>query len=41
MRNILVHNYFLIDTDIVWIVIEEDLQKLKTKIKTVLSELGE
>ncbi len=38
MRNILVHNYFSIDTDIVWAVIESDLQILKTKIQSFLDE---
>ncbi len=38
MRNILVHNYFSIDTDIVWAVIENDLQILKAKIQTFLDE---
>ena len=38
MRNILVHNYFSIDTDIVWAVIENDLQNLKTMIQAYLAE---
>ena len=29
MRNVLVHQYFEIDTDIVWSVVENDLPKLK------------
>lgn len=33
MRNILVHNYFSIDTDIVWAVIENDLSALKVAIQ--------
>lgn len=32
MRNILVHNYFSIDTDIVWAVIENNLPSLRSKI---------
>ena len=36
MRNILVHNYFSIDTDIVWAVIENDLQPLKSYIRALL-----
>lgn len=36
MRNILVHNYFSIDTDIVWAVIENDLHILKSKIREFL-----
>ena len=36
MRNILVHNYFGIDTEVVWAVIENDLQALKSKIQDFL-----
>jgi len=38
MRNILVHNYFSIDTDIVWAVIENDLQILKSVTVSYLDE---
>ena len=38
MRNILVHNYFSIDADIVWAVIENDLQSLKNKVQEYLAE---
>ena len=41
MRNILVHNYFSIDTDIVWAVIENDLENLKAKIQKFLDENSE
>lgn len=36
MRNILVHNYFSIDTDIVWAVIENDLSRLKSSVVSLL-----
>lgn len=36
MRNILVHNYFSIDTDVVWAVIENDLHLLKKVIQNYL-----
>jgi len=39
MRNILVHNYFSIDTDIVWAVIENDLSRLKDSVVSLLNEL--
>jgi uncharacterized protein with HEPN domain len=40
MRNILVHNYFGIDTDIVWAVIENDLATLKSSVLTLLEEIS-
>jgi uncharacterized protein with HEPN domain len=39
MRHILVHDYFAVDTDIVWDVIEHDLPDLKVKIETLLQQL--
>ena len=36
MRNVLVHNYFNIDLDIVWLVVERDLPALKTTLIHVL-----
>lgn len=41
MRNILVHDYFGIDTDVVWSVVENDLEPLKQNIVTILQQLGE
>ncbi|MDH5429773.1 MAG: DUF86 domain-containing protein [Nitrospirota bacterium] len=38
MRNALVHEYFDIDTDIVWTVIERDLPILKQEIENILQE---
>ncbi len=39
MRNILVHDYFGIDTDIVWAVVEDDLEPLKKNIVIMLQEI--
>ncbi|MFM6191089.1 DUF86 domain-containing protein [Planktothrix sp.] len=39
MRNILVHNYFEVDTEIVWSVIEQNLPELKTQIERILRTL--
>ncbi len=39
MRNILVHEYFGIDTILVWEIIENDLPDLKNKIKTIVDSL--
>src|SRR5262245_53380977 len=36
MRNILVHNYFEIDTAIVWTVVANDLPDLKQKVEAAL-----
>lgn len=36
MRNILVHDYFGIDTEIVWSVIKKDLPELEQNIKNFL-----
>jgi uncharacterized protein with HEPN domain len=40
MRHVLVHDYFEIDTDIVWDAIERDLPDLKAKIERLLEDLG-
>lgn len=40
MRNILTHNYFEIDLDVVWLVIERELPKLKPQIEAILKELS-
>ncbi len=39
MRHILVHDYFVIDTDIVWDAVERDLPDLKGKIESMLRAL--
>ena len=36
MRNILIHNYFGIDLDVVWSVVETDLPQLKRYIEELL-----
>lgn len=38
MRNILVHDYFGIDVDVIWKAVERDLPELKQKIKSLLKE---
>lgn len=40
MRNILVHDYFGIDCDLVWTVVERDLPTLKQQIVTILQALS-
>jgi uncharacterized protein with HEPN domain len=39
MRNILTHNYFEIDFDIVWVVVEQELPNLKRDVEAVLRSL--
>ncbi len=39
MRNILVHGYFDIDTDIVWDTIQQDIPALKSAIEQMLGRL--
>lgn len=38
MRHILVHDYFSVDMDFVWLVITEDLVPLKTQVEEYLKE---
>ena len=38
MRHILVHDYFRIDHDIVWGVVETDLPVLKPEIESIMEE---
>jgi uncharacterized protein with HEPN domain len=40
MRHILVHGYFEIDLDIVWSVVENDLQSLKEQISIAHKSLS-
>ncbi|MEA2561735.1 MAG: hypothetical protein QOH06_3239 [Acidobacteriota bacterium] len=37
MRNVLVHQYFEIDTDIVWTVVERELPRLKAQFHSMLA----
>jgi uncharacterized protein with HEPN domain len=39
MRNVLAHNYFEVDVDIVWTVIDQELPALKRKITLILDSL--
>ena len=39
MRHILVHDYFGIDTDIVWDVVERDLSTLKRQLDDLLATI--
>lgn len=38
MRNFLVHEYFRVDSDVVWSVIHKEIVELKTQVERYLSE---
>lgn len=40
MRNVLIHEYFGIDHDQVWAVVENDLPVLKKRLGAILSEIS-
>ncbi len=40
MRHVLVHDYFGVDTTLVWDVVERDLPDLKRKVNAVLQSLS-
>jgi len=39
MRHILVHDYFAVDTHVVWDVVERDLPELKRQVEAILAEV--
>ena len=39
MRNVLVHDYFGVDLEEVWRVVERDLPELKSKLKELIEGL--
>jgi uncharacterized protein with HEPN domain len=41
MRNILVHNYFEIDLDVIWYAVINNLPSLKAQIIAILKETKE
>jgi len=40
LRNILVHDYYVIDHSIIWEIIDDDLIKLKSQIEGLLTNIG-
>lgn len=40
MRNILVHDYFDIDQDVVWLVVEHDLPALRHSLGSMLTDMS-
>lgn len=41
MRNILVHDYFGVDLEEVWLVVERDLPPLKNALRDLLDKIKE
>ena len=39
MRNILIHEYFAVDTELVWAVVEKDLASLKNAVGSMIEKL--
>jgi len=39
LRNILIHEYFGIDTKIVWDILQIDLPKLKIRVEDILKQI--
>jgi uncharacterized protein with HEPN domain len=39
-RNLLVHNYLGVNLERVWVITEQDVPDLKTKVERILIELG-
>ena len=40
MRNVFVHEYFGIDTNLFWEIIKKDISELKEKIKLVIASIA-
>ena len=40
MCNVLVHGYFDIDTDIVWLAVTRDVPELKPQVRRLLNEIN-
>lgn len=40
MRNILVHRYYEVNLEIVWLVVEQDLPNIKEKVEDILRGLS-
>lgn len=40
LRNILVHNYFEIDLEVFWGIVQNDLPPLKKQVETIIQDLG-
>jgi len=39
LRNVVAHGYFVVDLEIIWRIIKEQLPDLKSKIKVIFEEL--
>lgn len=41
MRNLLIHEYFGVDIDVLWRTVNEDLPRLRIQIQTLISDIKE
>ncbi|MGV0026419.1 HepT-like ribonuclease domain-containing protein [Phormidesmis priestleyi] len=41
LHNVLVHEYFQVNVEIVWAIVERDLPDLKQKVEAILQELSQ
>jgi uncharacterized protein with HEPN domain len=41
MRNILVHEYFKVDTEVVWAAVQRNLPGLKSGVQQILAQLAD
>ncbi|MGB5620682.1 MAG: HepT-like ribonuclease domain-containing protein [Desulfobacterales bacterium] len=40
MRDKLIHDYFGVDIDTVWLTVEKDITKLEEEVKRIIEKLG-
>jgi uncharacterized protein with HEPN domain len=41
LRNVVVHEYFAVDVEIVWTVVRQSLPELKEALRRMMAELGQ
>jgi uncharacterized protein with HEPN domain len=41
LRNVVVHEYFAVDVEIVWTVVRRSLPELKEALRRMMAELGQ
>lgn len=41
MRNVLIHEYFGVDREEIWVAVERDVPTIKTELRKILRKLSE